>query len=95
MSLKNTHKAPDSEVIALNCLTFLAEDGERLGRFLALSGVSPATLRAQAREPSFLAGVLDYLLSDEKLLLEFSAAQELKPEAVIRARSRLPGAAPC
>jgi hypothetical protein len=95
MSLKNTHKAPDSEVIALNCLTFLAEDGERLGRFLALSGVSPQSLRAQAREPSFLAGVLDYLLSDEKLLLEFSATQDLKPEAVISARARLPGAASC
>jgi len=95
MSLKNTHKAPDSEVIALNCLTFLAEDGERLGRFLALSGVSPEMLRAQAREPSFLAGVFDYLLSDETLLLAFCEARDLKPETVIRARLRLPGAASC
>ena len=95
MPLKSSQTAPGAEIIALNCLGFLAEDGERLGRFLALSGVSPADLRAQTREPSFLAGVLDYILSDEKLLLAFSEAQGLKPETVIQARVRLPGAASC
>lgn len=95
MPLKTSQSAPDAEVIALNCLGFLAEDGERLGRFLALSGISPQSLRAQASEPSFLAGVLDYLLSDEKLLVAFSEMQDLKPEAVMAARRRLPGAAPC
>ncbi|MFO0993645.1 MAG: DUF3572 domain-containing protein [Hyphomicrobiales bacterium] len=95
MPLKTSQSAPDAEAIALNCLGFLAEDGERLGRFLALSGISPQSLRAQASEPSFLAGVLDYLLADEKLLLAFSETQGLKPEAVIGARRRLPGAMPC
>ncbi|MBL8907639.1 MAG: DUF3572 domain-containing protein [Rhizobiales bacterium] len=95
MPLKTSQPAPDAEVIALNCLGFLAEDGDRLGRFLAISGVSPQALRAQAREPSFLAGVLDYLLADEKLLLAFSEAQGLLPETVIAARLRLPGAASC
>jgi hypothetical protein len=95
MPLKTSQSTPDAEVIALNCLGFLAEDGERLGRFLALSGVSPASLRAQARDPSFLAGVLDYLLADEKLLLAFSEAQGVDPEIVVRSRVRLPGAATC
>jgi hypothetical protein len=95
MPLKTSQSTPDAEVIALNCLGFLAEDGERLGRFLALSGVSPASLRAQARDPSFLAGVLDYLLADEKLLLAFSEAHGVDPEIVVRSRVRLPGAATC
>ncbi len=95
MPLKTSQSAPDAEVIALNCLGFLAEDGERLGRFLAISGVSPQNLRAQASEPSFLAGVLDYLLADEKLFLAFSENQDLKPEFVMAARRRLPGAASC
>jgi hypothetical protein len=94
MPLKTSQSTLNAEVIALNCLGFLAEDGERLGRFLALSGVSPQNLRAQACDPSFLAGVLDYLIADEKLLLAFSETQELKPESVMAARQRLPGAAP-
>ena len=86
---------PDAEVIALKCLGFLAEDGERLGRFLALSGISPASIKAQAQEAAFLGGVLDYLLGDEKLLLAFGEAQGLAPEAVIAARRRLPGGEAC
>ena len=86
---------PDAEVIALKCLNFLAEDGERLGRFLALSGISPQSLKAQAGEPAFLGGVLDYLFGDEKLLLAFSEAHGLKPEAVLAARRRLPGGEAC
>jgi hypothetical protein len=95
MPPKTSHSAPNAEVIALNCLGFLAEDGERLGRFLALSGISPQDLRAQAAAPSFLAGVLDYVLADEKLLIAFSEAQDLRPETVMAVRRRLPGAAPC
>ena len=51
--------------------------------------------KAQARETAFLGGVLDYLLGDEKLLVAFSEAQGLAPEAVIGARRRLPGGEAC
>ena len=95
MPLKTSQSAANAEVIALNCLGFLAEDGKRLGRFLALSGISPQSLRTQAGEPSFLAGVLDYVLADEKLLVAFSETQGLKPEAVMAVRRQLPGATPC
>ena len=69
----------EAEVIALKALGFLANDPERLGRFLALSGVELGDIRAAAQSPDFLAGLLNHLLQDESLLLTFTAEQELDP----------------
>lgn len=95
--MKLTDKKQESSKandIAIDALTFLAADTERLGRFLALTGIDPRTIRAAAREPGFLAGVLDHLLADEKLLLAFAETAGLGPEAVARARHHLAGPAP-
>ena len=46
-----------AEGLAIQALTFIAGDGERLGRFLAVTGIGPAEIRAATREPGFLAGV--------------------------------------
>ncbi len=81
--------ATDPEALAIAALGFLAEDGERLNRFLALTGIEPAGIRAAAQEDGFLVSVLDYLLADEPLLLAFTANARLRPEAVAAARARL------
>ena len=62
-----------AETIAIAALAFLAEDGGRLGRFLALTGVGPETLRMHAHQPDTLAAVLQHLLADESLMLVFCA----------------------
>ena len=77
--------------IAIDALTFLAADIERLGRFLALTGIDPQTIRLAAREPGFLVGVLDHVLGDENLLLAFASEASLKPEAIAKARHALAG----
>jgi Protein of unknown function (DUF3572) len=64
---------PQAELLAIAGLHYLADDGERLGRFLTLTGIGPADLRAAAGEPHLLAAVLEYLLGDEPLLLAFCA----------------------
>lgn len=69
----------DAEVIALKALGFLARDPERLGRFLALSGIDPAHIRVAAQDSRFLTGVLSHLLGDESLLLTFVADENLDP----------------
>jgi hypothetical protein len=69
----------EAEIIALKGLAFLANDPERLGRFLALSGVSPGDIRAAAADRYFLAGILNHLLQDESLLLTFAAGENLDP----------------
>ena len=77
---------------ALQALGFVAGDSDRLARFLALAGVSVDELKTRAGDPAFLGGVLDFVLEDEKLLLEFCEASGLKPASVARLRADLPGA---
>lgn len=78
-----------AEHLAISALGYLAADPEHLERFLSLSGLDPSGLREAAASPGFLAGVLDFLLEDESLLLTFAAEQGLRPEAVVKARARL------
>ena len=77
--------------IALIFIAFLASDEDRLERFCALSGMTEADLRSGLTEPVMQGFLLDYALSDESLLLAFAADHGLKPEAVVRARQKLPG----
>lgn len=58
-------------------------------RFGALSGVCLGSLRAAAETPDFLAGILDYVLGDESLLLSFAANCGLDPFQVQQARASL------
>ena len=78
-----------AEALAIQALTFLAEEPERLGRFLAMTGIEPAQIRAAAREPGFLAGVLEHMLADESLLIAFADSAGVDPAALARARSAL------
>ena len=77
--------------MAVQALGYLAEDDERLGRFLSLSGIDAAGLRAAAGQPGFLAGVLDHVMSDEALLVAFAEHAGLAPEEIAKAHSALAG----
>jgi hypothetical protein len=80
--------------LAIAALTFIAQAPERLGRFLALSGIGPESLREAAREPDFLLGVLDYVVADEALLVELAGYSAIDPADVARARNVLAGETP-
>ena len=56
-----------------------------------ISGIGPEAIRQAAREPHFLAGVLDHVAADETLLVAFAAQHEVDPDAVMRARDELGG----
>ena len=79
--------------LAVGALAFIAADSDRLNRFLSLTGLGPDNLRTAAADPAFLGSVLDYLVGDEALLVEFAADAGLKPEAVARAHAVLCGTA--
>lgn len=79
----------DAAMLALSGLTFLAEDGPRLGRFLALTGIGPDELRTVADRPETLLAVLDHILADESLLLVFTASKGFAPGDVAPARAAL------
>ena len=80
-----------AESLAVQALNFLATEPTRLARFLALSGLDPARIRAAAAESGFLAGVLAHLGEDEALLLAFAAEAGVTPGEVDRARRLLAG----
>lgn len=82
-----------AEHLATAALLFIAEDEERLGGFLAQSGIDPGAIRQLATEPGFLAGVLAYLMQDEPLLLAFSANRGLPPALIAEAHVTLDGPA--
>jgi hypothetical protein len=82
-----------AEGLAIQALTFIAADGERLGRFLAVTGIGPAEIRAAAREPGFLVGVLDYMASDDRLIATFANETSLDPADIDRGRTALAGVA--
>lgn len=81
----------EAESLAIQALSFIAGDPERLGRFLAATGIGPAGLRTAAREPHFLAGVLDHIAADERLLVAFAAESATDPRAIARAVAVLNG----
>lgn len=79
--------------MAISALGFLASDPERLSRFLAVTGLGPENLRAAAGEPAFLLSVLDYVASDESLLLALAGQLSIRPDAITRAHQRMAGPA--
>lgn len=79
----------DAEKIAIAGLAFLAENPDHLARFLAATGIGPETLRAAAADPAFLAGILEFLMSDDSLLVEFAERQGLRPTLIAIAHHRL------
>lgn len=87
------HRRNEAEAMAVAALAFLAAEPERLARFLALAGIAGADIRRAAREPGFLAAVMEHLMGDEALLLAFAGEQDVKPETVVRAAHAL-GAGP-
>ncbi|HWA92361.1 MAG TPA: DUF3572 domain-containing protein [Rhizomicrobium sp.] len=79
--------------LALNGLAFLAGSGPDMDRFLDLSGSDRDSLRARADEPDFLVSILDFLLSNEELLIRFCDDFEVDVRAVHIARHVLAGEA--
>ena len=65
--------------LALDALAYLATVPDAFGRFADLSGLDPSTAAARAAEPEFLTAVLDFLLTDEELLVEFCNAASIEP----------------
>jgi hypothetical protein len=80
-----------SEETAIAILGWLANEPELLGRFLALTGTDPSSLRHAAADPGFLAGVVDFLMGHEPTLLAFCEATGTRPEDVVRAHAMLSG----
>jgi hypothetical protein len=78
-----------AEIVAVQALSFIAGDPERLGLFLAESGIGPESLRAAATDPHFLANVLDFVMRDDATVKAFAAASQLHPTNIAAAHQAL------
>jgi hypothetical protein len=84
------HQADDApDGIALDVLLWILGDEDRLFPFLGATGLDLDAVRAGARDPAFLAGVLDHVAGDEQVLLACARALEVKPERIVAAWQRM------
>ena len=75
--------------LALDVLLWIADEPDRMMPFLAASGLGPDTLRESARDPAFLAGVLDHVMGNEPVLLACARGLDVAPERIAAAWRRL------
>ncbi|MBW8753080.1 MAG: DUF3572 domain-containing protein [Sphingomonadales bacterium] len=79
--------------MALSALGWVLADGDRAGRLLALTGLTPEGLRGGLGDPAMLPGilgaVLDFLCAHEPDLVAAADALGVAPQDLAGARERL------
>jgi hypothetical protein len=71
-----------AETLAVNALGYLARSSKGLERLMDLSGLDAAAIRQRAGERDFLVAVLDFLMANEELLVDFCHDTQTEPRAV-------------
>jgi hypothetical protein len=91
LRLKKPAQSPRevAEIVAIQALSFIAGDLERLGLFLAESGIGPETLRTAATDPRFLSNVLDFVMRDDATVKAFASVSQLHPTNIAAAHQAL------
>lgn len=79
-----------AEELGIAALGFVASDPTLLSRFLAISGIDAGAIREAAREPGFLAGVLQFVAAHEPTLVAFSETAGVDPASILKAMRVLP-----
>jgi hypothetical protein len=75
--------------LAESCLGFLAENPEELLGFMQYAGLDPDALRNAVGTPALERGLIDYVASNEPILLSLCANSGLTPERFMRVWHRL------
>ena len=80
-----------AETLAAQAFSWVAEDVERLNAFMAMTGAAPADIVRNANSAAFLGTVLDYILTEDQLVIAFCDSCKLPYTAPMQARGLLPG----
>jgi hypothetical protein len=80
-----------AETLAAQAFSWVAEDADRLNAFMAMTGASPADVVANAASARFLGTVLDFILTEDRLVIQFCDSCALPYTSVMQARAVLPG----
>ncbi len=71
------------------CLQHMIQHPEQLAEFMAQSGIDPQNLRGLIGTDGFAHGLIDYVVSNEPVLLAVAAENRLQPESVVAAWAKL------
>ena len=82
-----------AQLLAIQALGWIAANDEIFPVFLGATGADMASLRQRAADPEFLAAVLDFLLQDDRWVVDFCDAEGHPYTAPQAARAALPGGA--
>lgn len=77
--------------IAIKSLAYISQSPEEIAKFISTTGIEPTDIIRLKENLKFLGGVLDFLSSDESLLLAFCSSEDIPPEGVEAARQKLIG----
>lgn len=79
----------DPFALALQALGWVLSDDQRAERLLALTGMTPETLRGGLSDPAVLGAVLDFLCNHEADLVAAASALDIAPGQLVAAREKL------
>lgn len=77
--------------IAIKSLAYISQSPEEITKFMTLTGIEGSDIIRLKENLKFLGGVLDFVTSDESLLLAFCSTENISPEGVEAARIQLLG----
>ncbi|WP_347266458.1 DUF3572 domain-containing protein [Paracoccus sp. (in: a-proteobacteria)] len=84
----------EARAIAEAGFAHIAADPDLAGALLAQSGSDVAGLRAMAARSEFAVFVLDFLLEQDRRVLDFAEASGMAPQRLLMARAVLGGGDP-
>jgi len=87
--MTNDSQAGTAAITGLRALSWIAQEPDRLERFLALTGIGPDRLRAEAGSRALLGAVMTHIANHEPDLIACAKALGLTPEALAAAHAEL------
>ena len=88
---KSQNGQKSAETLAAQAFSWVTEDEGRLNAFMAMTGSAPADIVRHAATARFLGTVLDYILTEDALVIAFCDSCALPYTSVMQARTALPG----
>jgi hypothetical protein len=86
-----TYSREAAQNLATSVLIHMAERPDLMAGFLEASGLNPQDLRKVSSDPEIALHVLDFLLEDDRRVLDAAADLTIPPGDLMQARTALAG----
>lgn len=86
-----TYRRESAQELATSAFLYLAGQPDLIEGFLGATGLQPQDLRRVATNPDMALHVLDYLLEDDRRVMDAAAGLGIAPGDLMQARTALAG----